>query len=350
MAFAAVLSHCQDWDEIAAFGRSKKTWFESFFPLPDGTPCADTFSRVFGRLQPSVVQERLPRWLAGFRFDLNGQVVAFDGKAVRGATDPEHPSAPLYLLHAFATEAQLLLGQMSVAGAPGELAGASALIALLELSGSIVTFDANGCTQKNAAQIIGAGANYAFGLKGNRGSIHDQTKQLFADDRARAEPQAACEDEHDKGHGRREQRRTRTLPATLLPAAMLGKWRGLASLVQIERTRVVGEKTSQQVHYYLSSLPPEPGPVSRAIRAHWGVENRLHWVLDVTMGEDKSRVQERRGAENLALLRRLALSLVSRPEAGKGSLVMKLRQAGWDDGYRMELLRLNTTKATKPEN
>jgi predicted transposase YbfD/YdcC len=347
MSFCAVLSHCEDWDQIAAFVKAKKSWFEGFFPLPKGTPCADTFSRVMGRLAPEVLTERWPRWLAGLTFDLTGQVIAFDGKASRGASDPEHPTAPLYLLHAFATESELLLGQLQIPGAPGEVAGTRELLKMLDVAGSILTFDANGCTQGNAAQIVEQKANYVFGLKGNRGPIFEQTKALFAAAQASEQPPVQV-DEHDKGHGRLEHRTTRTLPATLLPAQMVSKWRGLTSLVEVERTREINGETSTEKHWYLTSLPLDPGPVHRAIRAHWSVENRLHWVLDVSMGEDRSRASDLRAASNLALLRRLALSLVSRPEAGKDSRVMKLRRAGWDDSYRLELLRLNAAAVQKP--
>jgi len=344
-ALCATLSGAGDgWDAMAAFTKRKKGWFERFFDFPKRTPCADTFRRVFERLGPKVLGERFPRWLEGWKVELAGQVVSVDGKSVKGTFDQACPTEPLHLLHAFATASGILLGMTRVAGAPGELAGTSELLDLLDLAGSIVTTDANGCTQANAAKIIEAGADYGFGLKGNRGPIFDKTKELFAQAQAAHDPALAPFVDNDKGHGRREQRVTTVLPAERLPQAMRNKWRGLRSLVRIERTRVTAEKTSTEVHYYLSSLPPDAPRLSAVIRAHWGVENNLHFVLDATMGEDDCRVRDRVAAENMAVMRRLALSLLTRPEAGKGSLKMKMREAGWDDDYRLELLLLPTPK------
>ena len=347
MAFCAVLSGCKEWEDIADFSEMKASWFELFFPLPDGTPSRDTFRRVFERLRPKELQKRFALWLEGFRVQLAGQVVSIDGKAIRGAFDATRPTEPLYMLHVYATEAGLLLRQMRVAGAPGEPAGTEELLALLNLAGAIVTIDANGCTQKNAELLVEQEANYVFGLKGNRGPIFEQTKELFTQHGPSIDA-SAVSDEHDKGHGRIERRVVRVLPATLLDPKMRAKWRGLQTLVQVERTRIIGEETTVEQQLYLSSLAPKAEPLQRAIRAHWQIENNLHWVLDVTMGEDDGRIRDRDAAENLATFRRMALSLMTRPEAGKKSIARKMRAAAWDDAFRTKLLALATPRIENP--
>src|SRR5215207_3761717 len=172
-AFCAVLSGCNGWLEIAHFACSKRSWFEQWFDLPDGTPCADTFRRVFLRLDPHAFADAFGAWVRQLRVRLPGEVVALDGKAIRGAFDDAARTTPLHLLHAWATEQQLLLGHRAVAGAPGEVAGIGELLRLLEVDGCVLTTDANGCTRGVAAAILEARADYALALKGNRGPIHE---------------------------------------------------------------------------------------------------------------------------------------------------------------------------------
>lgn len=223
MALCAVLSDAKGWDQIAAFGRRKKSWFSQFFEFPKRTPCADTFRRTFERLGPKVLAERFPRWLQAWQQQVAEQVIAFDGKAVKSTFDASCPTEPLHLLHAFATQAGLLLGMKRVAGAPGEVAGILEMLQELDLAGSVITADANGCTQAIAAHVIEAKADYALALKGNRGPIFAQTKALFAQALADADPDLTRVDDHDKGHGRREQRITHVLPAERLPASLRDK-------------------------------------------------------------------------------------------------------------------------------
>ncbi len=343
-AFCAVLAGCRGWDEIAHFARTKRRWFEQWFDLPDGTPCADTFGRLFARLAPPAFAGAFGAWIQQLRVRLPGEVIALDGKAVRGAFDTAARTTPLHVLHAWATEQQLLLGHRAVAGAPGEIAGIEELLRRLEVEGCVLTADANGCTQGVAEAIVGARADYALALKGNRGPVHDAVVAAFA---SPADGERSHR-EVDAGHGRVEARTTRVRDAAALPAALRERWAGLRALVAVERQRTVGEATSAETAYYLSSLPPEPARLARVVRAHWSVENQLHWVLDVTMGEDECRVRDKTAADNLGTLRRVALGLLKHPDAGRGSVVMKQRQAGWSEAYLMQLLCVGQGEAEKP--
>jgi predicted transposase YbfD/YdcC len=337
MAFCGVLAGCNGWDALAAFAKAKRPWFERWFDLPHGTPSSDTFQRVLERLAPGPFAAAFEAWLAHLRTQLPGALLALDGKAIKGAFDAAARTTPLYLLHVWATQQRVLLGHVAVAGAPGELAGITTMLAALEVAGTVVATDANGCTQKNAAQIVEAKAAYLFGLKGNRGAIHEETRALFAAPTNAADG-ADVHREVDKGHGRLEERVTRTLPATYLPAARCAAWRGLQTLVCVTRSRTIAGKTSHETHYYLTSQEIDAAAVSAQIRTYWGVENQLHWVLDVTMGEDRCRVRDATAAENLATLRRQSLTLLQQPTAGRASLAMKQRSVGWDDAYLLKIL------------
>lgn len=338
MALCSVLANCEGWDMMAEFARTRRTWFEQWFALPKGTPSADTFRRVFERLKPHALTEAFAQWVDSLRQGVQGEVLAIDGKSVRGAFDQASRTTPLHLLHVWATEQKILLGQRAVAGAPGEIAATEELLGMLDIQGAIVTVDANGCTQGFAKKVMEQGADYVMALKGNRASIHTHTVRAF--EQAESKP---WHTDVDKGHGRIERRRIRVLDANPLPESVRRRWTALRTLIQIERTRVIGEDSSTETHYYLSSLPPDAKPILQVIRTHWSVENQLHWVLDVSMGEDACRVRDRTSAENLAHLRRLALTLLNRPEAGTLSIKMKQRKAGWSEDYLFKLLGFSTS-------
>jgi predicted transposase YbfD/YdcC len=341
MALSAVLTGCNGWDAMAAFAATKVAWFRQWFDLPYGTPSADTFRRVFEMIRAQTLCACFARWVDALHDSLQGQLVAIDGKSVRGAFEQAGRTTPLHLLHVWAVEQKVLLAHQAVDGAPGEPAATEQLLGLLSLAGATVTLDANGCTQRVAAKVIEANANYVLALKGNRGPIHRATVELFAARRGRA-----CR-QRTRGHGRVETRVVRALRAEHLPERLRQHWAGLRSVVQVERTRTCGDETSHETAYYLSSLPPEPKRLASCIRAHWSVENQLHWVLDGTMGEDRCRVRDQNAAENLALMRRIALTMLRDPSAGARSIVMKQRIAGWDDAYRTRLFALGGQRAEK---
>jgi predicted transposase YbfD/YdcC len=336
LALCGSVCGADGWDELAEFARSKRELFSKVLAMPHGTPSADTLRRVLSSLHPLRFEACMRGWVAALAEELRGQVVALDGKAVRGALSRTASGAvrPLHLLHAWAAEQQLLLGQVAVAGAPGEVAALPALIGMLDVEGAVLTADANGCTGDVAAACADAGADYVLCLKGNRGKLHAHVQALF--DAAGPHP-AGTYVTHDAAHGREESRRVSALPLLDWPLKT-ERWKGAATCVRVERSRAGGVEASLEVHYYLSSLPPDSARLAHAIRTHWGVENSLHWVLDVAFAEDRRRIRDATGAQNFAALSRLALTLLKRETGHKAGIAAKRKKAGWDDAYLLRVL------------
>ncbi|MBF5043005.1 ISAs1 family transposase [Simulacricoccus sp. 17bor-14] len=336
LALCGAVCGADGWDELALFAKSKRALFSKVLPLAQGTPSADTFRRVLSSLHPARFEECMRAWVAALAEELAGQVVALDGKAVRGALSRATSGAlrPLHLLHAWAAEQDLLLGQVAVAGAPGEVAGLPALIGLLDVQGAVLTADANGCTGDVAAAAQEAGADYVLCLKGNREKLHGHVVALFE---AAGPHPAGTHVTHAAGHGREEVRRVSALPLTDWP--LKGpRWTGAGTCVRVERHRGGGVGASLEVHYYLTSLPPDAARLAHVIRTHWGVENGLHWVLDVAFNEDRRRIRDAAGAQNFAALSRLALALLKREASLKAGIAAKRKKAGWDDAYLLQVL------------
>jgi predicted transposase YbfD/YdcC len=344
IVLAAQLCGAEGWDAMAAFARAKREWLASFLELPKGVPSADTLRRVLGALEPQAFAACFGSWVGALAGALAGEVVAVDGKAIKGAYTAASRTTPLYLLHVWATEQRLLLGQREVAGAPGESPGAEAVLKLLALAGAVVTGDANLCTQRVARTIVGQEADYVLALKGNRGPVHTQVRQFWR--AAAAQDFAGIPVRRVRrlstGHGRSEERCSFVVAATALPP-LVQRWPGVASVVMVERVRSTATRTQREQHYYLSSLPPKVRTLHHAIRQHWRVENDLHWCLDVSFREDRCRVRHLRAAENLAMVRRMALQLLKRqPHETVGLPIRRLR-AGWDNDYLVQVLATGLT-------
>ena len=264
-------------------------------------------------------------------------------KRSRALSEPR-VAPPLYLLHVWATEQRLLLGQRAIKGAPSESPGAAALLKLLALEGAIVTGDANFCTQRVARAVRAQGAEYLLALKGNRGAVHTQVRQFWttvgaADFTAVRVRQVR---RVNTGHGRVEERRSAAVAASaLLP--LVHRWPDVASVVMVERIRRTATRTQSERHYYLSIFPPKVQVLHYAVRQHWRVENDLHWCLDVSFSEDRCRVRNHRAAENLAMVRRMALQLLKREAAGPGGLPIRRLRAGWDTAYLVQVLATGLT-------
>jgi predicted transposase YbfD/YdcC len=272
---------------MVSFAQAKRPWLESVLDLSAGVPSADTVRRVFTALEPQAFAACFRSWVGAWAGALTGQVVAVAGKALKGALGTASRAAPLYLLHVWATEQRVLLGQRAIKGAPGESPGAAALLKLVALEGAVVTGDATFCTQRVARAVRTQGADYLFALKGNRGAVHAQVRQFwtaaavadFADVRVRQVRRV------NTGHGRVEERRSSAVAASALPP-LVQRWPEVASVVMVERVRRTATRTQRERHYYLSSLPPKVQVLHYAVRQHWRVENDLHWCLDVSFGED----------------------------------------------------------------
>lgn len=338
MALCGAICGADGWEDFELFAESRASWFETFLEMPNGTPSADTFRRVFAALDPTEFEGRFRAWVRTFAGNLDGKVVAIDGKTLRGAVESASKDSALHLLHIWATEQQVLLAHCAVDGAPGEVQGILALLKLVDVKGAIVTADANGCTAAVTKAIREREADYVLALKGNRGLLHDHVAEKFAAAAARnyrGVPEYFTE---DLAHGRLEQRIVRALTLDELPANSRAEWIDLRTIVQIERIRTVDGKTSAERQYYVSSLRPDAECLAHAVRSHWSVENQLHWCLDVGFDEDASRIRDQRAATNIATIARFALSMIKRESTLKRGVKAKRKNAGWDNSYLMLIL------------
>ena len=339
LALCGTLAGAEGWVEIARYGRVKLDFFRRFLDLPHGIPSHDTFGRVFARLKPDALLACVTRWLAALGRPAAGEVVAIDGKTLRGSFDTAAGQSPLHLVSAFATEARLVLGQVACDAKSNEITAIPLLLELLDLHGAVVTIDAMGCQTKIAAAIRDAGADYVLAVKDNQPTLHRAVIDAFV---AYAEadytdPALRRLTTVGRGHGRGERREYFCAP---VPTALAASehWTGVASIGMVVRTRTVGGATSEELSYYISSLPPKVKAFAKAARGHWGIENRVNWVLDVTFAEDASRIRRGHGPENLAMFRRLALSILQTDSTVKDSLKGKRQRAGWDDAFLLDLL------------
>lgn len=332
MALCGAIAGANGWDELALFSRAHIRWFREFLEAPHGAPSADTFRRVFEALDPRELEAALQRWVAGIRESFKGEIVAIDGKSLKAAIK-KAGSTPLHLLHAWAVGQHLLLGQQRVEGAPGEVAAIPELLKRLRIEGAIITADANGCTKAVTAAVRDANADYVLALKGNRGPLHAEAKKMFEDAEAEGFRGVRLHASESKAHGRIEERIVRVLP---LNEPRSG-WRDLRTFVMIDRTRQVGNKTTTERHYYITSLKPDAKKLANIIRAHWRIENNLHWVLDVAFDEDSRRIRDENSAENWALVSRIALMMMKR-SLEPLSIALKRKKAAWDPTFLAQLL------------
>jgi predicted transposase YbfD/YdcC len=342
IAVCAVICGADTWVEVETFGRAKRDWLGTFLALPHGIPSHDTFGRVFAALDPDQFERGFRSWVAAVVDVSAGTVVAVDGKTLRRSHDRTQGKAALVLVSAWAEANRLLLGQVAVAPGSNEIPAIPALLQSLALDGSIVTVDAIGCQTAIAAQIVAQEADYVLALKENQETLHEAVAFLFA--AGQADGFAGLRhDAHrtiEKNHGRIEVRQVWTIadPAVIAYLDPHGAWPQLRSVAMVVAERRVGEDVSRESRYYLSSLPGDAATVGAAVRAHWGIENRLHWVLDIAFREDESRVRQGHADQNLALLRRLALNLLRQESTAKIGIKAKRLKAGWDHAYLLKIL------------
>jgi predicted transposase YbfD/YdcC len=332
IALCTMLCGGEDCSDMAEFGRAKEPYLREFLRLKHGIPSHDTFSRVFRRLDPKPFQACFTRFMESFAEGLEG-VIAVDGKTMRGSLDRAAGQSPLHMVHAWAVDQRLLLGQVATDEKSNEITAVPMLLAMLSLKGCTVTTDAMSCQRAICAQIVEQEGDYVIALKGNQGTLHDDVA-LFLED-----PDRAGEPRHttvDNDHGRMETR-TGEVSTDIAWLQQRHAWPGLTAIRKMVRTPVTRTKTTVETTYYLLSTPLSAARFTEVARAHWGVENGLHWVLDVTMNEDRTRHCKDNGPENIALLRRLALNL-ARLEGSKGSMKGKLKRAGWNDDFLTSLL------------
>jgi predicted transposase YbfD/YdcC len=334
IAIAAIICGAESWNDIEQYGRSKEPWLKTFLALPNGIPSHDTFNRVFSALDPEQLEACFLAWVREVAQLSDGEVVSIDGKAIRGSRQAGN-KAIVRMVSALANTNHLVLAQRRVADKSNEITAIPKLLQVLELSGTVVTIDAIGCQRSIAQQIVAQKADYILAVKENQEhlleDIKDSFQMLAADTVA---------DETDCGHGRVE-RRTCSVLADCSLIEKASEWTSLRSVVRIqaERFHKASGEVEEETRYYISSLPPEAARLNRAIRQHWGIENSLHWVLDLAFHEDQSRKRAGHAAQNFSRLNRIALNLLKNDKSLKVGVRGRRLAAGWDNDFLLRLLR-----------
>ena len=337
----SVIAGGKGWEDMENYGLSKHEWLKEFLVLPNEIPCPDTFRRVFERINPKVFERCFQRWVQSIVETVGAQVIPIDGKTLKGSYDREQKKSALHLVSAWASEYRLVLGQVKVADKSNEITAIPALLELLDLAGCIITIDAMGTQTAIAAQIYNAKANYVLALKANHPTLHEQVKTWFEQAQAlNFEGITFNYDERvEKGHHRTERRQVWTVKVSQLPPLhQQANWLGLKTVVMVVRVRHLWNLTTREVQFYLTSLDSDACKLGQAIRLHWGVENGLHWTLDVTFNEDACRVRTGHAPQNLALLRRIALNALNREQSFRRSNRQKSNRAAMDNNYMLTIL------------
>ena len=351
IALMGVLSGADGWVGIETYGKAKRQWLETFLALPNGIPSHDTFARVFARLDPDAFEASFQTWVAEIVSALGGQVIALDGKCVRGSYDREGGQKALQLVTAWASAHQLVLGQCAVDSKSNEITAIPMLLEQLDLSGTIVSIDAMGTQTAIAAQIQNQQADYILALKGNHPTLNQQARAWFdsldfEESSAEAESGYTHHQTTESGHHRIESRHLWQVSSSrVFDDEQCRRWPGLRSLVVVRSERQLWNKDSSQVRFFLSSLDVDARTFAGYVRQHWGIENQLHWCLDVVFREDASRIRSGHAPRNMSLLRRLALNLL-RQEPSKASLTMKRYRAGLEDRFMLDILSAGLAPGT----
>ena len=313
IAILAVIAGAQGWEDIEEYGLNKKEWLETFLELPFSIPSPDTFRRVFEKINPKEFEQCFRQWVQSLVEKLGVEVVAIDGKTHRGSYDRESKLKALHTVSAWSSEHRLVLGQTKVNAKSNEVTAIPELLDILDISGCIITIDAMGTQKLIAEKIIAADADYILSLKDNHPTLHQQVKNWFetAQSIGFEGIDVSISQRIEKGHHRIEKRTVYTVPMSQIPQLyQLDLWAGLKTIVMVVRSSQHWNKTTQEVQFYITSLASDAIKIGSAIRQHWGIENSVHWTLDVTFHEDESRIRSLHSPQNFALLRRIALNAI----------------------------------------
>jgi predicted transposase YbfD/YdcC len=341
IALAAILCGADGWVPVAQFGRAKREWLQTFLDLPHGIPSHDTFGRVFAALDPEAFEQCFVQWIGELATASGGRLIAIDGKTIRRSLDAANGKAAIHLVSAWCQANHLVLGQVATDAKSNEITAIPELLKLLDVRDAVVTLDAAGCQKKIAQQIVDQGGHYLLQLKGNQGSLYEETVLLF--------DQCLTDDCHgvsyttaktlEKGHGRIEERQL-WATSEVDWFAEKEQWKNLRSLIRVQSTRTVGSETSTEYRYYISDLSASHAPGLLAyIRGHWGIENNVHWSLDINFREDERRIRQGHAAENFSRLSRMALNLLQKAQTDhKIGIHTKRLCCGWDHDFLLKVL------------
>ncbi len=342
IAICAVVCGADSWVDVEMFGHAKHKWLKTFLELPNGIPSHDTFGRVFGMLDPEQFQRCFLDWIMAVSQITRGQVIAIDGKTLRGSYDKGLGKGAIVMVSAWATANRLVLGQVKVDDKSNEITAIPELLRVLDIAGCIITIDALGCQKEIAADIVEQSADYVLALKENHGRLYEDVKLLFDD--LEASRFTAYSFDHqqtiNKGHGRIEIRDCWTIadPEVLRHLRGAGEWEKLGTVVKVRAERHSGSEKKVEDRYYLSSLTGNAETLLDARRTHWQIENSLHWVLDIAFREDECRIRKDHGDQNFAILRHIALNLLKQEKTAKMGVKGRRLRAGWDQDYLLKVL------------
>ena len=339
IAICGVICNADSFEHIAEFGRAKQEWLNQFLELAHGIPSADTFERVFARIDPKQFKRCFVHWVKAISDLTKGEVIAVDGKTLRRSHDKSDGKAAIHMVSAWATANGLVLGQIKTADKSNEITAIPELLQMLEIKGCIVTIDAMGCQKAIAEKIVEKKADYVFSLKGNQSLLHDGVKLFFQTQKENDFKGISYDyyESIDAEHGKIEIRRYWTT-SDIDWLQSKENWRKLNTICMVERERQFDHKTECETSYYIGSIDDDAEKFAHAVRSHWAIENSLHWVLDVSFREDESRIRKDNAPENMAVLRHIALNMVKKETSLKKSIKSKRLRAGWDNDYLMRVL------------
>jgi len=342
IAICAVICGADSWTEVELFGKHKQAWFQQFLELPTGIPSHDTFGRVFAMLDPQALGKQFLEWVRAIQELTQGQVIAIDGKQVRGSADRANGKAAINLVSAWATANQLVLGQVKVQDGSNEITAIPQLLKMLDLSGCLVTIDAIGTQREIAQQIVDQSGDYLLAVKENQGRLYENLEYLFQLEREADFRHSPCSyaKQVNKKHGRLEIRECWATSDEdyLNYLGERDKWPQVQTVAMTRSERRIGEQVEVKFRYFISSLAAPAKQILKSKRTHWTIENQLHWVLDIAFREDASRVRKDHAPENFAILRHMALNLLKQEKSVSGGVKAKRLLAGWDQVYLLKVL------------